>query len=64
MNKKYPDEFKQKAARQVVEKSHSAPDSSKHLDISDKYLYYWVSRQKYLPVNPQSKQKCASLGRD
>ena len=46
MNKKYPDEFKQKAARQVVEKSHSAPDSSKHLDISDKYLYYWVSRAK------------------
>jgi transposase len=26
MNKKYPDEFKQKAVRQVVEKGYSVPE--------------------------------------
>jgi transposase len=46
MNKKYPDEFKQEAVRQVVEKGYSVPDVSKCLGISDKSLYYWVSKAK------------------
>jgi transposase len=29
MNKKPPDEFKQEAVRQVVEKDHSVPDVAK-----------------------------------
>jgi transposase len=33
MNKKYPDEFKQEAVHQVVEKSYSVPDVSKRLGI-------------------------------
>jgi len=46
MNKKYPDEFKQEAVRQVVEKGYSVPDVSRRLGISDKSLYYWVSKAK------------------
>ena len=57
MNKKYPDEFKQEAVRQVVEKGYSVPDVSKRLGISDKSLYYWVSKAKV----PASQSKSASL---
>ena len=42
---KNPDEFTQKTFRQVLEKSYFVPDVSKHLGISDKSLYYWVSKQ-------------------
>jgi transposase len=51
MNKKYPDEFKQEAVRQVVEKGYSVSDVSKRLGISDKSLYYWVSKAK-VPALP------------
>jgi transposase len=57
MYKKYPDEFKQEAVRQVVEKGYSVPDVSKRLGISDKSLYYWVSKAKV----PASQYKSASL---
>lgn len=46
MNKKYPDEFKQEAVRQVLEKGFSVPSVAKRLGISDKSLYYWVSKAK------------------
>jgi transposase len=46
MNKEYPDEFKQEAVRQVVEKGYSVPDVSKRLGISDKSLYNWVTKAK------------------
>ena len=63
MNKKYPDEFKQEAVRQVVEKGYSVPDVSKRLGISDKSLYYWMSKAKVPPVNPQSKNKYTHVRR-
>lgn len=55
MNKKYPDEFKQEAVRQVVEKGHSVPDVSKRLGISDKSLYLWVSKTK-VPASQSAEQ--------
>ena len=55
MNKKYPDEFKQEAVRQVVEKGCSVPDVSKRLGISDKSLYYWVSKAK-VPASQFTEQ--------
>jgi len=55
MNKKYPDEFKQEAVRQVVEKGYSVPDVSKRLGISDKSLYYWVSKVK-VPASQSAEQ--------
>jgi transposase len=55
MNKKYPDEFKQEAVRQVVEKGYSVPDVSKRLGISDKSLYYWVNKAK-VPASQSAEQ--------
>ena len=46
MNKKYPDQFKQEAVRQVLEKGFSVLSVAKRLGISDKSLYYWVSKAK------------------
>ena len=60
MNKKYPDKFKQEAVRQVVEKGYSVPDVSKRLGISDKSLYYWVSKAK-VPASQSASLKL-SLG--
>jgi transposase len=56
INKKYPDEFKQEAVRQVVEKGYSVPDVSKRLGISDKSLYYWVSKAK-VPASQSAEQE-------
>jgi transposase len=55
MNKKYLGEFKQETVRQVVEKGYSVPDVSKRLGISDKSLYYWVSRAK-VPASQFAEQ--------
>lgn len=46
MNKKYPEEFKQEAVRQVIDKGYSVASVAKRLGISDKSLYYWVSKAK------------------
>ena len=56
MNKKYPDEFKQETVRQVVDKGYSVPDVSKRLGISDKSLYYWVSKAK-VPASQSIEQE-------
>jgi len=45
-NSKYPQEFKDEAVRQVTQKGFSVPDVAKRLGISDKSLYYWVSKTK------------------
>jgi len=45
-NNKYPQEFKDEAVRQVVDKDYSVPDVAKRLGISDKSLYYWVKKTK------------------
>ena len=47
-NNKYPQEFKDEAVRQVVEKGYSVPDVAKRLGVSDKSLYYWVKKTKTL----------------
>jgi transposase len=40
----------------VVEKSYSVPDVSKRLCISDKSLYYWVSKAK-IPDRQSTEQE-------
>jgi transposase len=39
----------------VVEKSHCVPDVAKRLGITDKSLYYWVSKAK-VPANQSVEQ--------
>lgn len=54
-NNKYPQEFKDEAVRQVVEKGYSVPDVAKRLGISDKSLYYWVKKTK-VPSTKSAEQ--------
>jgi len=55
-NLREPHEFKQEAVRQVIEKGHSVPDVAKRLGISDKSLYYWVSKAK-VPASQSAEQE-------
>ncbi|WP_133538877.1 IS3 family transposase [Idiomarina aquatica] len=49
--KRYPEEFKIEAVKQVVERGHSISDVAKRLDVTTHSLYAWV--KKY---GPDSKQ--------
>ncbi len=55
-NNKYPQEFKDEAVRQVVDKGYSVPDVAKRLGISDKSLYYWVKKTK-VPAKKSAEQE-------
>ena len=43
-NKRYPEEFKVEAVKQVTERGHSAPDVAKRLGVSQPTLYDWIKR--------------------
>ena len=45
--KRYPEEFKQEAVKQVVDRGHSVADVAKRLDVTTHSLYAWV--KKYGP---------------
>lgn len=60
-NNKYPQEFKDEAVRQVVDKGFSVPDVAKRLGISDKSLYYWVSKAKTPPVKSAEQEEIRKL---
>ena len=49
--KRYPEEFKIEAVKQVVDRGHSIADVAKQLDVTTHSLYAWV--KKY---GPDSKQ--------
>ena len=42
--KRYPEEFKIEAVKQVTERGHSAPDVAKRLGVSQPTLYEWIKR--------------------
>ena len=46
--KRYPEEFKIQAVKQVTERGHAISDVAKRLDVTYKSLYAWV--QKYSVV--------------
>ncbi len=60
-NNKYPQEFKDEAVRQVVDKGYSVPDVAKRLGISDKSLYYWVSKAKKPTVKSAEQEEIRKL---
>ena len=43
-SKRYPEEFKVEAVKQVTERGHSAPDVAKRLGVSQPTLYEWIKR--------------------
>ena len=49
--KRYPDEFKIEAVKQVVDRGHSVADVAKRLDITTHSLYAWVKK-----FGPDSKK--------
>lgn len=46
--KRYPEEFKIEAVKQVVDRGHSVSSFAKRLDITIHSLYAWI--KKYGPV--------------
>ena len=42
--KRYPDEFKIEAVKQVTDRGHSAADDAQRLGISKHSLYQWIKR--------------------
>lgn len=42
--KRYPDEFKIEAIRQVTDRGHSVADVAKRLDVTSHSLYAWIKR--------------------
>jgi len=60
-NNKYPQEFKDGAIRQVINKGYSVNDVSKRLDASDNPLYCRVKKQKPHRLNQPSRMKLKSL---
>ena len=43
-NKRYTDEFKIEAVKQVTERGHAVADVAARLDVSSHSLYQWVKR--------------------
>lgn len=46
-SKRYPEEFRIEAVKQVVDRGHSVADVAKRLDITTHSLYAWI--KKYGP---------------
>jgi transposase len=43
-NKRYPDEFKIEAVKQVVDRGHSVADVASRLGVTTHSLYNWIKR--------------------
>lgn len=50
-SKRYPEEFRIEAVKQVVDRGHSVADVAKRLDITTHSLYAWI--KKYGPDKQQ-----------
>lgn len=55
-SKRYPEEFKIEAVKQVTERGHSAPDVAKRLGVSQPMLYEWIRRYS-LPAADRIEQQ-------
>lgn len=53
--KRYPEEFKIKAVRQVVDRVHSVSSVATSLDITTHSLYAWI--KKYDPDSSTNKEQ-------
>ena len=54
-NKRYPEEFKIEAVRQITDRGYSVADVSRRLGVTTYSLYAWV--KKYGPETPHFQQK-------
>lgn len=58
-SKRYPEEFKIEAVKQVTDRGHSAPDVAKRLGVSQPTLYEWIKRYG-LPEDARLEQQTQS----
>lgn len=61
MRNKYPQEFKDEAVRQVIDKGYSIKDVANRLGITDKSLYNWVNKAKTTPQQHQDNDEIKRL---
>ena len=54
-SKRYPEEFKIEAVKQVTESGYSAPDVAKRLGVSQPTLYEWI--KKYSLSAPERQEQ-------
>ncbi|AFJ03738.1 Mobile element protein [Methylophaga frappieri] len=54
-NKRYPEEFKIEAVRQITDRGYSVADVSRRLGVTTHSLYAWI--KKYDPEAPHFQQK-------
>jgi transposase len=56
-NKRYTEEFKIEAVKQITERGHGVADVSARLDVSVHSLYAWIKRYS---LSPQQRQEQSS----
>lgn len=61
--KRYTDEFKAEAAKQVIDQNRSVREVSTRLGISIDSLYAWVREQRKLPATRQGDAALAAENR-
>lgn len=54
-SKRYPEEFKREAVKQVVDRGHTIATVAKNLDVTTHSLYAWV--KKYGPDSKEYQEK-------
>ena len=54
-NKRYPEEFKIEAVRQIVERGHPVAEVSSRLGVSQHSLYQWI-KERQLPAGQRQEQ--------
>lgn len=62
-SKRYTDEFKVEAAKQVLDQGRSVRDVATRLGVSIDSLYAWVREQRKLPVTRQGDATLAAENR-
>jgi len=57
--KRYPEEFKLAAVRQITEGGYTVSDVARRLDVTADSLYAWVRNmvQMLLPIKPKTQSK-------
>jgi len=62
-SKRYTDEFKVEAAKQVLDQGRSVREVATRLGVSIDSLYAWVREQRKLPVTRQADASLAAENR-
>ena len=62
--KRYTEEFREEAVRQVTQRGYPVSEVSERLGVSSKSLYKWIRDSKVSPEDKESKSEIARLKRE